>query len=50
MPQPGTRQVTGAWSARDIMTRDFSLVPPHSSIQQASVIAAQTDDRASPRQ
>jgi len=43
MPQPGTRQVTGAWSARDIMTRDFSLVPPHSSIQQASVIAAQTD-------
>jgi CIC family chloride channel protein len=43
MPQAGTRQVTGAWSARDIMTRDFSLVPPHSSIQQASVIAAQTD-------
>jgi len=43
MPQAGTRQVSGAWSARDIMTRDFSLVPPHSSIQQASVIAAQTD-------
>jgi chloride channel protein, CIC family len=43
MPQPGTRQVTGQWRARDIMTQEFTMLPPDTSIQQAAMITAKTD-------
>jgi len=46
MPQPGTRLVTGAWCARDIMTREFTLISPINSIQQAAEIAAQSDAKS----
>ncbi len=43
LPQPGTRLPTGVWRARDIMTREFTLIPPDRSIQQAAVDTAKTD-------
>ncbi len=43
MPEPGIREATGLWRARDIMTREFIIIPPDSSIEQAARIAAQTD-------
>ncbi len=48
MPLPGTRQTTGAWRARDVMTREFTLVSPDSSIQLASGIAAKTNAQSLP--
>lgn len=46
MPQPGTQLATGAWCARDIMTREFTLISPANSIQQAAEIAAQSDAKS----
>ena len=46
MPQPGTRLATGVWRASDIMTRDFTLIPPDSSIQRAAEIAAHSDAKS----
>ncbi len=43
LPQPGTRLPTGVWRARDIMTREFTLIPPDRAIQQAAVDTAKTD-------
>ena len=46
LPQPGARQAVVPWCARDIMTRDFALIPPATSIQQAAEIAAKSDAKS----
>ncbi len=43
MPQPGAGMPTGIWCARDIMTRDFKMVPPDSPIEEAARIAVLSD-------
>jgi chloride channel protein, CIC family len=43
MPQPGTHQATGLWRARDIMTQEFTMISPETSIQQAAMITAKSD-------
>ena len=48
MPQRGTRQTVGFWCARDVMTPDFTLISPDSSIQLAAEIAAQTNAQSLP--
>jgi len=48
MPLPGTRQTTDLWRARDVMTREFTLVSPESSIQLASAIVAETNAQSLP--
>jgi CIC family chloride channel protein len=48
LPQPGTGPVNGLWRARDVMTRDFTLVSPDSSVQLASGLASQTNAESLP--
>ncbi|MGF7183293.1 chloride channel protein [Tunturiibacter psychrotolerans] len=48
LPEPGTGSVNGVWRARDVMTRDFTLVSPDSSVQSASGIASQTNAESFP--
>ena len=48
LPQPGTGPVNGLWRACDVMTRDFTLVSPDSSVQLASGIASQTNAQSLP--
>jgi chloride channel protein, CIC family len=48
LPQPGTGPVNGFWRACDVMTRDFTLVSPDSSVQLASGIASQTNAQSLP--
>ena len=48
LPQAGTGNLNGVWRARDVMTQDFTLVSPDSSIQLASEIASQTNAEGFP--
>jgi len=48
LPQPGTGPVNGLWYARDIMTQNFTLVSPDSSVQLASGIASQANAQSLP--
>jgi CIC family chloride channel protein len=48
LPQPGVASVNSLWRARDVMTRDFTLVSPDSSVQLASGIASQTNAQSFP--
>ncbi len=46
MPQPGTAIVSNNWRAQDVMTRDFTLVPPDASVETALQAFAGTDAQA----
>jgi chloride channel protein, CIC family len=35
LPEPGTRVAAGNWQARDVMTQDFTLIPPDIPIESA---------------
>jgi CIC family chloride channel protein len=48
LPQSGTGPMNGLWCARDVMTRDFTLVSPDNSILLASGIAAQANAQSLP--
>ena len=43
MPQVDAHPETVPWCARDIMTREFKLVSPDTTMQQATLIAAKAD-------
>ncbi len=43
LPEAATRTPAVAWRARDVMTRDFTMIPPDSSIAFASDMAAASD-------
>jgi len=43
MPNLSAQQATSFWRARDVMTREFTLVSPDCSIQSASGIALQSN-------
>jgi len=42
LPGPGGRMPVGTWRACDIMTRDFTFLPPDISIEAAARVAAPT--------
>src|SRR5271167_807229 len=42
LPAPGVRMPVGTWRARDIMTREFTFIPPDISIEEAARVAAPT--------
>jgi predicted transcriptional regulator len=48
MPLAGTRQTTDHWQAREVMTQEFTLVSPDSSIQLASGIVVKTNAESLP--
>jgi CIC family chloride channel protein len=45
LPNPATEMSTGAWRARDVMTNQFTSIPPDSSIEVASKVLAESSDR-----
>ncbi|HEX8811777.1 MAG TPA: chloride channel protein, partial [Terracidiphilus sp.] len=45
LPAPGARMPVGSWRARDLMLREFTLIPPDISIEQAAKEAASADAR-----
>jgi len=42
LPAPGVRMPVGTRRARDIMTREFTFIPPDISIEKAARVAAPT--------
>jgi CIC family chloride channel protein len=45
LPEVGGRMTLSAWRARDVMTRDFLLVPPDSTFERAMSIASQSGEK-----
>jgi CIC family chloride channel protein len=43
LPQAGARLPAGRWQARDVMTEDFTLIPPGTSIEIAAQHTVPTD-------
>ena len=44
-PRRGARVPSGTWRARDVMTRDFILIPPGCSVEKALKSTAPTDSQ-----
>jgi chloride channel protein, CIC family len=43
MPEPGAHVPSVTWRAEDVMTRNFTLLPPDQSVEQAAQIIANSD-------
>ena len=43
MPAPGARLPSRAWLASDIMTRDFTMIPPDTTVAKALHVAEPSD-------
>ncbi len=46
LPQTGGRMPAGVWQARDVMTKDFTLIPLDSSVESAAQCITATDSQS----